>query len=180
MLRRCLPILFVSVLVGVAVYHPHRISAASREQATTETTDSRTNIPLSLVYTNKGYRFHFHLPESWKGYSIVVGTWDGFILDENGDSGREMAERGPTLAIRHPLWTEANPYQDIPIMIFTRAQWQLTEHGHLIVSAAPVGPQEIGRNRKYVFALPPRYNYADAIGIEEVGEIVSQHPLRSF
>ncbi|HEY1500297.1 MAG TPA: hypothetical protein VGF88_12015 [Acidobacteriaceae bacterium] len=31
--------------------------------------------------------------------------------------------KGPLLSIRNPHWTEANPWQDIPIMIFTNSQW---------------------------------------------------------
>jgi hypothetical protein len=57
-------------------------------------------------------------------------------------------EKGPFIIIRHPLWTESNPRQDIPIMIFTKAQWKLDEANKLIVSAVPIGPGELGRNSK--------------------------------
>jgi hypothetical protein len=65
-------------------------------------------------------------------------------------------------------------------MVFTKAQWQLIEEHRLIVSAAGIGPGEIGRNKKYVFALPPRYNYALIDGWEEVYEIIQNHPLHAF
>ena len=117
-----------------------------------------------LAYTNKTYGFRFALPDSWKGYSIIVKSW----------------AKGPLILIRHPLWTEADPRQDIPIMVLTLAQWELVQEGKLSVSAAPIGPDELARNSKYVFALPPRYNFAFLPGYEEVGEILKHDPLQAF
>src|ERR1044071_5959600 len=48
------------------------------------------------------------------------------------------------------LWTESDPYQDIFIMVFTRAQWPLIERSTFIISAAPFGPEKLGENKKYV------------------------------
>jgi hypothetical protein len=62
-------------------------------------------------------------------------------------------------------------------MVFTKAQWKLVGEGKLIVSAAPIGPGILGRNAKYVFALPPRFDYEDRPGREEVGAIIQSHPL---
>ena len=89
-------------------------------------------------------------------------------------------ERGPAIWIRHPLWTEENPRQDIPIMIFTKAQWSIVEKDRMILSAAPIGPGEIGRNKKYVFALPARYNYAFPVGWEEVEKIIVENSLQPY
>lgn len=61
-------------------------------------------------------------------------------------------------------------------MIFTLRQW----NENLIVSAAPIGPSELGRNSRYVFALPPRYNYAFPDGYEEVEQILKDKPLHPF
>jgi hypothetical protein len=36
------------------------------------------------------------------------------------------------LSIRHPLWTKQNPRQDIPIMVFALAQWQLIEADEIL------------------------------------------------
>jgi hypothetical protein len=47
----------------------------------------------------------------------------------------------------------------------------------LMVSAAPFPPGEIGRNRKYVFALPPRFSYDEPEGVQEVLDIVGGTPL---
>ena len=65
-------------------------------------------------------------------------------------------------------------------MVFTRAQWDEIEKNRIIVSAAPVGPSALGRNKKFVFALPARYNYALPDGFQEVDEIILRKPLRAF
>lgn len=112
---------------------------------------------------------------SWKGYRIIEEKWTGGVLDERGVSKR--SESGPLIKIRNPLWTEKDPYQDIPIMIFTQDQWKLIENESLVVSAAPIGPGEIGRNATYVFALPARYNFGDAKGQDEVSDILQGNPI---
>jgi hypothetical protein len=141
-----------------------------------QTTGSPPLATKGLVYINKQYGFRFFLPKSWKGYSIVVSDWNGRIIDSN----LEQSEKGPAISIRHPLWTKENPRQDIPIMVFTLAQWQLVEKEKMAVGAAPIGPSELGRNTKYVFALPARYNFAYLPGWEEVDEILQHKPLRAF
>jgi hypothetical protein len=90
------------------------------------------------------------------------------------------SEKGPQIRIRHPHWTTDDPWQDIPIMVFTHAQWKFVEQDRISVSAAPFGPGEIGRNARYVFALPPRFDYGDARGREEVQEILRHNPIRAF
>jgi hypothetical protein len=75
---------------------------------------------------------------------------------------------------------EAESRQDIPIMAFTPAQWQLIEKEDMAVSAAPMGPSELGRNAKYVLALPARYNFACLPGWEEVDEILQHKALQAF
>jgi hypothetical protein len=50
----------------------------------------------------------------------------------------------------------------------------------LTVSPAGVGPAEIGRNRKYVFALPPRFANDGREGVREVVAIVTARPLRAI
>ncbi|HYF80040.1 MAG TPA: hypothetical protein VD973_23260 [Symbiobacteriaceae bacterium] len=129
-----------------------------------------------VTYQNPEYGFSFPLPASWQGYTIVPGTWEGYAVGSS--SGQQLVETGPTLSIRHPLWTEQRPRQDIPIMIFTVDQWKRLEAGAFHVSAGPVGPSELGRNAQFVFALPPRYNYAFPPGYEEVESIVRGNALR--
>lgn len=125
-----------------------------------------------IVYKNTQYGFSFSLPASWKGYSIITNKWDG----RDTKSGN-ITETGPLYFIRHALWTSAKPRQDIPIMVFTIVQWKLILQETLAVSAAPIGPSELGRNNNYVFALPARYNFAYALGYNEVEQILQGNPL---
>jgi hypothetical protein len=127
----------------------------------------------SIEYRNAAYGFCFSLPESWHGYSIVADQWKGYSNDGQG----EVVQQGPIVSIRHPHWTRENPRQDIPIMVFTLAQWRSLQKDQFHVSAAPIGPNELGRNRRYVFALPPRFDFAYPAGYEEVEQILGSKPL---
>jgi len=100
-------------------------SAASQDQ--TERATHNTKKSKSVVYANKKYGFRFSLPESWRGYSITIGEWEG------GDGRTYQSyedvppQKGPFISIGHPRSTEGNPRQNILIMVFTKAQWQLVE-----------------------------------------------------
>ncbi len=113
------------------------------------------------------------LPASWKGYTLIWEKWHGNLRD---DTNRKPIE-GPLLIIRNPKWTEDDPHEDIPIMIFKREQWQHSDD--CLFSAAPIGPGEIARNSRYVFALPARYNYDLAAGWEEVVQLFQQRSLQA-
>lgn len=126
------------------------------------------------VYANTQYGLDFTLPESWQGYSIVTGKWEGFA-----PGGSQPTETGAMISIRHPQWTSEAPRQDIPIMILALTQWESLEQGEFHIGAAPVGPRELGRNNSYVFALPARYNYAFPTGYEEVENILAGGPLQA-
>ncbi len=127
-----------------------------------------------IVYKNTQYGFCFRLPADWKGYTIVTEKWSGTRMDS------ENKENGPQLLIRNPKWTQDDPWQDIPIMIFTLAQWKLAEADNLTVSAAPIGPAKLGSNKNYVFALPPRsIGFTDAMGQDEVQTLIDQHSLEA-
>jgi hypothetical protein len=137
--------------------------------------------PQSIEYQNTQYGFDFSLPDSWRGYTIVTDRWEGLSISDGpaiGDS--KIVERGPLISIRHPEWTEQDKRQDIPIMIFTRSQWNALQKEKFHIGAAPIGPTELGRNNKYVFALPARYNFAFPTGFEEVQEILEGKPLQPF
>jgi hypothetical protein len=175
MIKTCGPVLLVVLFLHIMTYSPQRATLAPSHVSARPAPQ-----PAKLVvYTNNEYGFRFSLPESWKGYSILTSEWTGEVYDKDGTRSSHD-ERGPTLTIRHPLWTRANPREDIPLMIFTVAQWELIERDNMSVSAAPVGPQYIGRNAKYVFALPPRYLNDDAIGSDEVLEIMKGQPLHAY
>ncbi len=128
----------------------------------------------SIIYKNTEYGFSFSLPKSWQGHSIITETWEGFAVE--GSQGDDQS--GPQISIRHPQWTSENQRQDIPIMIFTLAQWDSLQREQFHIGAAPMGPGEIGRNTRYVFALPARYNYAFPSGYEEVENILKSDPLQ--
>jgi hypothetical protein len=130
----------------------------------------------SIIYNNTQYGFKFTLPKSWENYSIVNGKWEGMAI--SGPRSGKVIENGEIISIRHPQWTDQNPRQDIPIMIFTLAQWNAVQNEEMSVGAAPIAPSELGRNSKYVFALPARYNYAFPTGYEEVETILASKPLQ--
>ena len=44
-------------------------------------------------------------------------------------------------------------------MIFTPGEWKLVAEEKMGVSAAPIGPAELGRNENYASALSPRRDW---------------------
>jgi len=151
-------------------------TAANGEQNNNAGTPAPSPSPAvsnSVVYKNTQYNFSFSLPESWKGYSIVTGKWEG-----NDIKSGKITETGPMISIRNPQWTSKNPMQDIPIIIFTLAQWNSLQKEVFHIGAAPIGPKELGRNSNYVFALPARYNFAFPTGYEEVEKVLANNPLQ--
>jgi hypothetical protein len=131
----------------------------------------------SIDYKNDEYGFIFSLSNTWQGYSVITEKWQGLTLSQ--EQGQIAALEGPEIVLRNPKWTSADPYQDIPIMIFTLNQWDDLLNEKFSVGAAPIPPSELGRNSKYVFALPARYNYAFPSGWEEVQQIIDSHPLKA-
>lgn len=129
-------------------------------------------------YRNSKYGFTLSLPGAWKGCKVTESSWGGG--DNNGPHGYEVLERGPEITIVNPRSTESDDHQDIEIMIFTHKQWNALEEDKFFVSAAPIGPGEIGRNAKYVFAVPPRMINPDAPGADEVVSIMKGNPLHAF
>ncbi len=130
----------------------------------------------STTYENKQYGFNFQLPGSWEGFTIINENWEGKYLDKT-KNGKDL-ETGPQLIIRHPHWALDDKRQDIPIMVFTMEQWNSLQKEEFYIGAAPIGPRELGRNSKYVFALPARYNFAFLTGFEEVEAILEQDSFK--
>lgn len=131
----------------------------------------------AVAYQNSKYGFNFTLPDSWRSYTIVNDQWKGTAVD--GPQAGNLVASGPLISIRHPLWTTENPRQDIPIMIFTLSQWKAIQQEEISLGAAPIGPSELARNSKYIFALPARYNFAFLPGFEEVADILDGQPLHA-
>lgn len=140
-------------------------------------TATSTPVPVStetgVVYKNTQYGFSVDLPESWKGYSVLEKVWQGTALED-----RSKSYSGPEILIRNPAWTEKEPTQDIPILIFTLDEWKGLSEDKFHIGAAPINPSELARNSKYIFALPARYNYAFPKGYEEVEKILARKPVK--
>ncbi len=134
-----------------------------------------TNVVYGTIYSNKDYGFAFTLPNTWTGYSIEKNTWEGNPLNT-----KTKKENGPKLLIRNPKWTEALPYQDIPVLVFTITQWNSYIKENFSISAAPILASELGRNNKYVFALPARWNFDYSKDYEEANSIININPLEAF
>jgi hypothetical protein len=131
-----------------------------------------TRATETIKYRNKKYGFAFSLPATWRGYSVVEDTWE---------SAAGATSKGPLITLKNPQSTSDKKYQDIYIMVFSPAQWDSLQRGDFGVSAASVGPGELGRNRKYVFAEPPRMIDSDNLhGSQEVVEIMHSRPLHAF
>ncbi|BCN31919.1 hypothetical protein [Anaeromicropila herbilytica] len=150
--------------------NPSKISD-NTAQASPNTTQVKTNI----IYSNTKYGFDFTLPASWEGYSVLTEDWQGTAI--SGDDTGKVVESGKEIILRHPRWTKADPYQDIPIMVFSLKQWNQVVKEEIALGAAPIGPSKLGSNSKYVFALPARYNFAYPTGYEEVEKIMESNPL---
>jgi hypothetical protein len=136
----------------------------AKQNASAEPTDA-------ILYRNAKYGFTFSLPEAWKGYTVITEEW------EATDAQKGVVERGPLVYIRPPGWTKENPRQDIPIMVFTSAQWESVEHGDFFMNGAAIVPGELGQNRKYAFAVSRRVEDSETAGAKEVNQILQQHPL---
>lgn len=135
-----------------------------------DATLDRETSSVSVVYRNDSYGFTVTLPSSWKGYTVLTQEWQGYSLVQ-GQEGK-ISETGPEILVRHPEWTKETPRQDIPVLVFTLDQWKALQEDKFHIGAAPIGPSELARNSKYVFALPARYNFAFLPGYEEVDQLV--------
>jgi Immunoglobulin-like domain of bacterial spore germination len=158
------PILIIIVILGAILYFFYPFSKDAPPVTVAPN-------PTTITYKNADYGFNFSLPISWQGYSIIKDTWKGNILKG------KVAQSGPKLLIRNPKWTNSSPYEDIPILIFTISQWNSYTAEDFSISAAPIQASELARNNKYVFALPPRWNFDYSTGYEEAENIILSKPL---
>jgi hypothetical protein len=127
-----------------------------------------------ILYHNAEYDFTFTLPASWSDYSVLVQQWDGQSYLAATDKV-VVTEHGPVIVLRHPQWTADGHYQDIPIQVFTRSQWEAHHLGKFSIGAGGF-QDEIGHNSKYVFAISSRFNADDSVkGWKEAAEIVGEN-----
>jgi hypothetical protein len=164
----------VVIIVGLGAYIFY-----SSNKNVAPTTGTATNLSTAstsaVTYDNTDYGFTFSLPADWSGYTIVQSFWTGYPLNAT-----TTQQTGTTLLLRNPNWTADAHYEDIPIMIFTIAEWNSYIAGNFSVSAAPIPATELGQNNKYVFALPPRWDYDFSLGYQEAENIISSKPLHPF
>jgi hypothetical protein len=161
---------------GSVVTYPTPTPTAVATPSPTPTATS-TILSLPLTYNNSDYGFKFSLPADWQGFTTLTQTWTGTPLQ---GSQYKATITGPEILIRNPNWTSANPYEDIPVMVFTPAEWTEIQKETLAVSAAPIPPSELGQNAKYVFALPARYDFDYKTGYQEVEQIMASNPLMGY
>ena len=171
----------VIALIGVVVYFTYGKTEApitATSTPVTAQTPTQTN-PNTIVYKNTDYGFTFDLPKSWDDYTIVEDEWEGDSINASGQV-QLATVHGPLVSIRHPDWDYKSPRQDIPIMVFTIQQWNDMQADKFHIGAAPIGPSELARSKKYVFAIPARYNFSYLTGYEEVDELVRGSHLKAF
>lgn len=144
----------------------------------TATTTGNT-VVTGVQYKNTEYGFSFALPDGWKDYTIIEDEWEGYSLTNNSQT-QIISETGPLISIRHPDWEYKSPRQDVPVMVFTIAQWNDMQADKFHIGAAPINPSELGRNSKYVFAIPARYNFSYLTGYEEVDQIIKGDNFKAF
>ncbi len=131
---------------------------------------------LPLRYHQAQYGFTFLLPAGWRGYSVSIQQWHSETASPAADK-LVPASRGQIIRLQHPQATAGVPYQDIPILVFTRAQWDALHQGKLWPSLYAGGfMDELWHNQQYVFAISSRYNADDSVsGWQEAAEIVERN-----
>jgi hypothetical protein len=128
-----------------------------------------------IKYVNKKYGFTFSLPQTWADYSTSESTYDAL---NNG-----QWQHFPQITIKNPRSTAARPLKEIIVVVLTHAEWDSIEKGTLALSASSEGPGELGRNKRYVFVVPPRFYYKvdeKEPGFREVVQILHSNPLHAF
>jgi hypothetical protein len=130
---------------------------------------------LPIRYHNAQYDLAFYLPTDWKNYSVLTQQWNGEKYAPDKDAVVTMAH-GSIIVLRNPQWKTNNLYQDIPICIFTRQQWDDINLGKYYAQGAGGVIYELWHNDKYVFCIHSRYNANDSVnGWKEVQDIVNQN-----
>lgn len=160
---------FVLIIIGLLTYQFY-----FKKNNIPPVASPEVSLISPIVYKNTDYGFNFSLPANWQGYSIIKNTWEGNALTES------PAPSGPKLLIRNPKWTEALPYEDLPILIFTTQQWNEYLAENFSVGAAPIKASELSRNNKYVFAIPARWDFDYSLDFKEAQSIIAGNPLQAF
>lgn len=130
------------------------------------------------TYTNNDYGFLMQFPNLWNGYTVIKNEWNGQAIDNLKNPQKYT---GPLFVFKNQDLAKNYSFLGIGIMIFTKDVWKLVEGQKIAVSAAPVGPEKIGENSKYVFALPPRWiGFADNLYENKARYNEVQQILKTF
>jgi hypothetical protein len=129
---------------------------------------------LPIGYHNAQYEFTFYLPRDWRGYSVLMDQWQGVTYLPDKDRDVVLA-RGPIIVLRNPRWKAPQPYQDIPVYVFTRRQWDDIHSGKYDAAGAGGAVFELWHNDEYVFGMHSRYNWHESKGWHEVENVVSRN-----
>jgi hypothetical protein len=131
---------------------------------------------LPVRYEKAAYGLTFFLAESWRGYSVSVQQLEDTTYS-SADDEQIAVGHTPLVVIRRSQSETGVSYQEIPILAFTRAQWDAFHRGELWSSLYAGGTfDELWHNQKYVFAMSSRYNTAERLhGRKEVATIIEQN-----
>jgi hypothetical protein len=125
-----------------------------------------------VLYHNSEYGLDFSLPESWRGYSVLVQRWESSAHKPALDQDVTVGHR-PVIVLRNPAWRADDPRQDIPILVFTREQWAADMQDGIYAGGVTY---EISHNGRFVFGIHSRFNWDESVkGTEEAGEIVDRN-----
>jgi hypothetical protein len=165
----------VGEVIYVAAGYEHLRAYHARAYGSSGGADDREDQSAApVIYRSAQYAFTFSLPASWQGYTVAIQQWEGQTYGSATDQV-VVTERGPIIVLRHPQWRASDPYLDIPILVFTRRQWEKHHQGRFSVGAGGV-EIEIGHNSNYVFAISSRFNAADGVkGWQEATDIVGHN-----
>jgi hypothetical protein len=130
---------------------------------------------LPIRYHNAQYDLTFYLPADWKNYSVLTQQWDGEkYLPEKDIS--VVLTRGSIIVLRNPQWKTNDLYQDIPIYIFTRRQWDDTNLGKYDAEHVGGVIYELWHNDKFVFCIRSRSVNSWKEGEDIVNQNCAAHP----
>jgi hypothetical protein len=141
---------------------------------------ARQSASLPVRYHNAQYGLTFFLPASWRGYTVSTEPFE--VSLSSPDYQHEIGtEHLRIITLRNPQWTANDPYKDIPMIVYTRRQWDEEQHERLNTHAGGY-MIELGHNESYVFGLPNRYyivendNQGKVLkGVLEAADIIEQN-----
>jgi hypothetical protein len=136
---------------------------------------------LPVRYHSEQYGLTLFLPADWKGCSVTIEQ----LQDETYSPAEDrqiVVGHTPMITLRHPQWQSGSPYQDIRILVFSRAQWDALHRGRLWPSLFAGGiMDELWHSNRFVFAIWSRYNWSELTGGRKVAAILDQnHALRTM